>query len=387
MPTITTTVDRTRFLDLSPVQPPTKEVSSEELNAVDQVLTQKPKRPVVRTLEDRKRLVGNTAIDVNALLPLANPHFRDFWRKGMDNHWAPHDIPMLKDAETWNKAPGTPGALTEAERQVVLINLGFFSPSESLIGNNVALALYRYINDPAARQALGRLFFEESIHNETFMYIVESLGLNETEIYSMYHTNPVVAEKCTFMQEATAALVEERIDTNTLEGKRTLMEALLAQMIMEGILFYSGFVMNLSLYRRNLMMGIGKQYAYIMRDESVHIDIIRTIFNQLKDREWPEVWTEEFKEFVVQRIDEAIDIETRYAHMCLPKGIIGLKPEQFGEYVKYLADRRLQFIGMEKRYHASNPFLWLSEVTDLTQESNFFEAKVTEYRQGLDFAD
>lgn len=151
---------------------------------------------------------------------------------------------------------------------------------------------------------------------------------------------------------------------------------------MEGILFYSGFVMNLSLYRRNLMKGIGKQYAYIMRDESLHIEIIRTIFNHLKDVEWPETWNQEFQAFVVAKVQEAVEIETRYAAMCLPKGVMGLKAEMFAEYVKYLADRRLEFIGMKKIYNASNPFPWLSEVVDLSVETNFFEGRVTEYQAG-----
>lgn len=372
--------DRLRFISQNPI---TSEVTPEELAQVETALaTPKTRKPVIKSDSERAKLVGNTAIDVNALLPLKFPIFREFWRTGQNNNWIPVDIPMSDDIATWNKVPGTPGALSEGERKMVLINLGFFSPAESLIGNNVALALYRYVNDPAARQALGRLFFEETIHNETFMYIVESLGLNEKEIYSMYHTNPIIAEKCAFMQEATSALVEEKIDVQSLEGRQTFMEALLAQMIMEGILFYSGFVMNLSLYRRNLMKGIGKQYAYIMRDESLHIEIIRTIFNHLKNVEWPEIWTEDFQKFTVEKVKEAVAIETQYAEMCLPKGIMGLKAEMFAEYVRYLADRRLEFIGMKKIYNATNPFPWLSEVVDLSVETNFFEGRVTEYQAG-----
>lgn len=380
IPTQEPKTNRLKFISREPIS---RAVKQEELAEVEKALQiPRERKPIIRSNQERIQLVGNTAIDVNALLPLKFPIFREFWRTGQNNNWIPVDIPMLDDIATWNKTPGTPGSLTEGERQMVLLNLGFFSPAESLIGNNVALALYRYVNNPAARQALGRLFFEETIHNETFMYIVESLSLNEKEIYSMYHSNPIIAEKCSFMQEATAALVEERIDILTPEGKKTFMEALLAQMIMEGILFYSGFVMNLSLYRRNLMKGIGKQYAYIMRDESLHIEIIRTIFNHLKNVEWQEIWDEEFQRFVVDKIQEAVEIETRYASMCLPKGVMGLKAPMFTEYVRYLADRRLEFIGMQKIYNATNPFPWLSEVVDLSVETNFFEGRVTEYQVG-----
>jgi ribonucleoside-diphosphate reductase beta chain len=298
----------------------------------------------------------------------------------MDNNWLPTTVPMLKDKQTWQRSPDDPEGLTLDERHVVLTNLSFFSPSESLIGNHIGLALMKYINDPGARQALWRLGFEESIHNETFMYIVESLGLNEKEIYSAYHTVPVIQAKTSFMQEATESLANERIDTNTIEGKRTFIEALLAQMIMEGILFYSGFVMILNLHKQNKMTGIGKQYAYIMRDESVHIEIVRTIFNILTKEEWPEVWTEDLQNLCYQKIKEAVELEIAYARYCLPNGIMGLKADMFVDYVQYLADRRLEFIGLKKIYNSTNPFPWLEEVVDLKEQANFFEGRVTEYQ-------
>jgi ribonucleoside-diphosphate reductase beta chain len=304
----------------------------------------------------------------------------------MDNNWLPTTIPMQEDIATWRKPEGMEGALTQAERHMVLTNLSFFSPSESLIGNNVALALMKHITDPACRQALWRLGFEESIHNETFMYIVESLGLDEKKIYSEYHSNPVIRAKCEFLQDATDALLEGRIDTNTRDGRKTLLKALLAQMIMEGILFYSGFVMILNLYKQNKMKGIGEQYKYILRDESLHLEIIRTIFLQLISNEWADEWDDELKSFVREKIKEAVTLEVEYAHYCLPTGVLGLRAEMFLDYVQYLADRRLEFIGLEKEYGSTNPFPWLSEMVDLRTQTNFFEGRVTEYRSsGLDW--
>jgi len=369
--------DRLRFLQLE--EPTVNQPSETEIQAKG---PEEPRRRQFRSKTDdgSPKLISNVAFDSNALLPLNFPIYREFWRTGMNNNWIPTDVPMTDDIATWRKTKGTPGALTEEERRMVMINFQFFSPAESLIGNNVILALYNYITDPAARQALGRIFTEEGIHNETFMYIVESLRLNEKEVYSAYKNEPVIMEMCAFMQDATAQLVEQKIDTNTLEGKRTFMDALLAQMIMEGILFYSGFVMILSLKRRNLLPGVGTQYAYIMRDESLHIEIIRTIFNHLKDKEWPEVWDDAFKTRVVEKIKEAIALSVNYANFCLPNGIMGLKANTFNQYVQYLGDRRLEFMGMPKLFNASNPFPWLSEMIDLPKEVNFFEGTVTDYQ-------
>lgn len=339
----------------------------------------KTKRSFSKTEAEEGKLVGNTSTDCNALLPLRFPIFREHWRTGMNNNWLPGTISMADDIATWRKPEGMEGALTNAERHMVLTNLSFFSPSESLIGNNVSLALMKYINDPAARQALWRLGFEESIHNETFMYIVESLGLSETQIYSAYQTNPVIKAKCEFLQDATTALAEEKIDINTRSGRKTFLKALIAQMIMEGILFYSGFVMILNLYRLGKMKGIGEQYKYILRDESLHLEIIRTIFHQLIQNEWAEDWDEELKEFFRESIREAVQLEIDYTNYCLPVGTLGLRAPMFIDYVQYLADRRLEFGGLSKMYGSVNPFPWLSEMIDLTVETNFFEGRVTEY--------
>lgn len=335
-----------------------------------------------RTTANDKLLVGATKTDVNALLPLRFPHFRDLWEIGMKNNWTPKEVQMTLDIQMWNRPAGAAGSLTEDERRMVKINMGFFATAESLIGNNVALGLLRYINNPEARQALWRLGFEESIHNETFMYIVESLGLNEAEIYNMYHELPSVQLKDQFLQDATAALADQTIDTDTAHGKKAIFEALIAQMIMEGVLFYSGFVMILNLKRNNKMNGIGDQYRYIMRDETVHMMTIREIFNHLKNVEWAEFWTPELEAFCIAKFKEAVELETAYAQDCLPRGVLGLRAEMFIDYVQYLVDRRLELIGIPKVYGSVNPFPWLSEMVDLKEDTNFFEGKVTNYQSG-----
>lgn len=355
------------------------EVLKKEQIAIPEPEKKGPENSYAKKEEEIGNLIGNTPTDCNALLPLRFPIFREHWRTGMNNNWLPGTIPMSDDITTWKKPAGMEGALTPEERHVVLTNLSFFSPSESLIGNNVALALMKHVNDPAARQALWRLGFEESIHNETFMYIVESLGIDESQIYSNYKTVPVIRNKCEFLQSATTALTEGKIDTTTREGRKTLLRALIAQMIMEGILFYSGFVMVLNLYRLGKMKGMGEQYKYILRDESLHLEIIRTIFNHLIQNEWKEDWDEEMQAFCTEKIQEAVNLEIEYAKYCLPVGVLGLRAEMFIDYVQYLADRRLEFIGLKKVYEASNPFPWLSEMVDLTTETNFFEGRVTEY--------
>jgi len=148
---------------------------------------------------------------------------------------------------------------------------------------------------------------------------------------------------------------------------------------MEGIFFYAGFAMMLSMLRQNKMIGVGEQFQYILRDESVHLafgaDLVNTIVS-----ENPAIWTEEFKATITENIKKAVELEAQYAKDSLPRGILGLNSEIIHEYLKYIADRRLERIGLAKVYGVSNPLPWMSEIIDLKKEKNFFETRVTEYQ-------
>jgi ribonucleoside-diphosphate reductase beta chain len=333
-------------------------------------------------------LIGLNPTDVNALLPLRHPQFRQYWKIGTENNWLPQEVSMAADQAQWAAPIGSPEGLTEDQRRMVMINLGFFSTAESLIGNNVVLALYSYLTNPEVRQALLRIAWEESVHVETFMYIVESLGLNEREIYSMYQSLNCIKAKDAFLAESTAAACQHSINVETPEGKRAFAEVLLSQIIMEGLFFYSGFAMILKLRDIKKLVGIGQQYEYIMKDETLHMNIMRDIFLTLMTGEWKEIWDDPFKSFVEEKLKEAVELESAYAKECLPRGILGLHADQFMEYAKFMADRRAEQLGLNKIYHATNPFPWMEKLVDKSKESNFFEQRVTSYKSGpLEFED
>ena len=183
-----------------------------------------------------------------------------------------------------------------------------------------------------------------------------------------------------FEMELTADILKDGFNTNSFEGTQKFLENLIGYyVIMEGIFFYSGFVMILSLQRQNKMTGIGEQFQYILRDESTHLNFGIDLINGIKD-ENPEIWTSEFQTYIISKIKEAVELEYRYAIDCLPRGILGLSAPMFREYVQYIADRRLERIGLKIQYGSKNPFPWMSETIDLQKEKNFFETRVTEYQ-------
>jgi ribonucleoside-diphosphate reductase beta chain len=322
-----------------------------------------------------KRLINCHAVDVNQLMPLKYKWAWEHYLNGCANHWMPNEVSMGKDIELWKS-----DKLSPDERRVIMRTLGFFSTAESLVGNNIVLAIFRHITNPEARQYLLRQSFEEAIHTHTFLYIVESLTLDQGEIFNMYNEISTIREKDQFEMELTEAVLQPDFSTESHEGAQKFLENLIGYyIIMEGIFFYSGFVMILSFLRQNKMIGIGEQFQYILRDETVHLNFGIDLINGIKE-ENPELWSQEFQASIIAKIKQAVELEIRYAEDCLPRGILGLTAPMFRDYVQHIADRRLERIGLKAIYRSKNPFPWMSETIDLAKEKNFFETRVTEYQ-------
>lgn len=322
-----------------------------------------------------KRLINCKTVDVNQLMPIKYHWAWEHYLNGCNNNWLPSEVPMQKDIELWKS-----NKLSEDEKRVIMRNLGFFSTGESLVGNNIVLAIFKFITNPEARQYLLRQAFEEAVHTHTFHYIVESLSLDSREVFNMYHEVNSIKEKDDFEMRLTTDILDPNFSTDSVEGIQKFVKNLVGfYIIMEGIFFYSGFVMILSFNRQNKMTGVGEQFQYILRDETIHLNFGIDLINGIKE-ENPEIWTEEFQQELIELVDEAVKLEIAYAKDCLPNGILGLNVDLFDDYVKHVADRRLERVGLGVKYKTSNPFPWMSETMDLGKEKNFFETRVTEYQ-------
>ncbi|TDJ66721.1 MAG: ribonucleotide-diphosphate reductase subunit beta [Proteobacteria bacterium] len=331
-----------------------------------------------RLVVDDKQMI-NCRADVNQLVPFK---YKWAWQKYLDgcaNHWMPQEINMNADIQLWKSTDG----LTDDERTIIKRNLGFFSTADSLVANNLVLAVYRHITNPECRQYLLRQAFEEALHTHAYQYCVESLGLDEAEIFNMYREVPVVHQKAQWAMRFTDSLGDPNFHTGTLAANQRLLRDLVAfYVIFEGIFFYVGFVQILSMGRRNKMTGVAEQFQYILRDESMHLNFGIDVINQIK-LENPDIWTESLRAELIQLIKEAVDLEILYAHDTMPRGILGLNAAMFKEYLQFIANRRCSQIGLSEQYPgATNPFPWMSEVMDLKKEKNFFETRVTEYQTG-----
>ncbi|WP_374258424.1 ribonucleotide-diphosphate reductase subunit beta [Aquabacterium sp.] len=326
---------------------------------------------------DKRIINGQT--DVNQLVPFKYKWAWDKYLATCANHWMPQEINMSRDIALWKD----PNGLSEDERRIIKRNLGFFVTADSLAANNITLGTYRHITAPECRQFLLRQAFEEAIHTHAYQYIVESLGLDEGEIFNAYHEVPSIRAKDEFLIPFIDAIMDPNFKTGTFENDQALLKSLIVfACLMEGLFFYVGFTQILALGRQNKMTGAAEQYQYILRDESMHCNFGIDLINQLK-LENPHLWTSTFKAEIKALFHKAVDLEYAYAEDTMPRGVLGLNASMFKGYLRYIANRRATQIGLEELFpNEENPFPWMSEMIDLKKERNFFETRVIEYQSG-----
>ena len=327
---------------------------------------------------DEKAMI-NCRADLNQLVPFK---YDWAWQKYLDgcaNHWMPQEINMTADVATWKSKEG----LTDDERRIVMRSLGYFSTADSLVANNLVLGIYRLVTNPECRQYLLRQAFEEAIHTHAYQYCIESLGMDEGEVFNMYREVPSVAKKAAWSISHTHELSDPNFSTGTIEADQQLLRNLIGFYgVTEGIFFYCGFTQILSMGRRNKMTGVAEQFQYILRDESMHLNFGIDVINQIK-LENPHLWTEEFKEEVTQMILEGTALEIEYARDTMPRGVLGMNAAMMEDYLHFIANRRLTQLGLTEQFPgATNPFPWMSEIVDLRKEKNLFETRVIEYQTG-----
>ncbi|CAI8356856.1 MAG: Ribonucleoside-diphosphate reductase subunit beta [Halieaceae bacterium] len=367
-------------------EPSPAEPSPEAMQAAEAVIANMDASAGVEELEmgasrlsvDEKAMI-NCRADLNQLVPFK---YDWAWQKYLDgcaNHWMPQEINMTADVATWKSSDG----LSEDERRIVMRSLGYFSTADSLVANNLVLGIYRLITNPECRQYLLRQAFEEAIHTHAYQYCIESLGMDEGEIFNMYREVPSVAKKAAWSLSHTHELSDPNFSTGTIEADQQLLRNLIGFYgVTEGIFFYCGFTQILSMGRRNKMTGVAEQFQYILRDESMHLNFGIDVINQIK-LENPHLWTEEFKEEVTQMILEGTALEIEYARDTMPRGVLGMNAAMMEEYLHFIANRRLNQLGLSEQFSgAQNPFPWMSEIMDLRKEKNFFETRVIEYQTG-----
>lgn len=351
--------------------PPVTSITAADVAAAKQELVEQKEMlgADARVKVDQKAMI-NCRADLNQLVPFKYDWAWQKYLDGCSNHWMPQEVSMTQDIALWKSKDG----LTDAERRVVMRCLGYFSTADSLVANNIVLGVYRLITNPEARQYLLRQAFEEAIHTHAYQYCVESLGIDNGEVFNMYNEVESVARKAAWSIKHTKALTDPTFTTGTRETDQELLRNLIAYYVVtEGVFFYCGFSQILSMGRRNKMTGVAEQFQYILRDESMHLNFGIDVINQIKI-ENPHLWTTEFQKEASKMIMEGLALEVEFARDTMPEGILGMNAALMEQYLKFIANRRCIQINLPQPYpNVENPFPWMSEIMDLRKEKNFFD--------------
>jgi ribonucleoside-diphosphate reductase beta chain len=307
------------------------------------------------------------------ILPLKYQWAYDLYKTMKNNHWEPEDIPMQKDVELWRSSD-----LSDAERWIIKMAIGYFSAAEGIVGDNIQHVTRELVTAPELKLLLGRHAHEENIHADSLVYMISSLGINPHECEAMFEDIPTIERKTNFVVSNSRALRRDMDLTTTKDKQAFTKNLFLFGQCMEGTQFYGLFGMVLSLYRQNKFPGLGQMFRYTLRDESNHIEVFRNLMMDLIE-ENQDVWTPEFREELRDLMREAVELEKDFIRDCLPVNSVGLSADEFCQYIDYIADRRLEGVGLKPLMPgAENPFPWLAEMMDIKKEQNFFEGRVTD---------
>jgi len=294
------------------------------------------------------------------------------YQQAVRNTWFPHEIALKEDLEDWAK-------MTDDEKHAVEFLMAFFNPAELIVNRSIALGMYPYLKAPECHLYMAKVMWEEANHCVSFEYVLETFPFDKEKIYNVHLDTPSMQAKEAYIMKYLNKMTDERLDIETVEGKKDFIRNLVAtNIVMEGTWFYSGFMVALSFRQRNQLRNFGSMISWVLRDESLHlkfgINLVHTVLEENK-----ELLTEDFAEEIRSIVIEGVDREVAYNKDLFPKGILGLNADYVNQYVQYVADRRLEELGLEKHYNVTNPAKWMSTATDVLELVNFFESQNTSY--------
>ncbi|MES2876097.1 MAG: ribonucleotide-diphosphate reductase subunit beta [Patescibacteria group bacterium] len=317
-------------------------------------------------------ILGTGIQDGLLLKPVHYQWAMDLYDQAVANTWFPNEIQLGQDLSDWKK-------MSDEEKHALTYLMSYFNPNELLVNKALAFGVYPYVNAAECHLYLAKQMWEEANHCMSFEYVLETFPIDRETAYNAHNDVPSMVAKEEFTTKYITRMTEQTLDITTTEGKKDFVKNLIAyNIILEGVWFYSGFMVALSFRQRNLMRNFGSLMDWVIRDESLHLKFgINLILTTLEENE--DLQTEEFAAEIKQMILDAVEMEEQYNNDLLPKGILGLNAEYVNQYVKYLTDRRLEELGFEAHYKVSNPAKWMAAANDTLQLVNFFESTNTSY--------
>jgi ribonucleoside-diphosphate reductase beta chain len=312
------------------------------------------------------------------LRPMKYPLFFEMYKNGIKNTWTVEEVDFSTDLVDLNSK------LTEAERHLIRRLVAFFATGDSIVGNNLVLNLYKHINSPEGRMYLSRQLYEEALHVQFYLTLLDSYIPNpdeRAEAFRAIESIPSIKKKADFCFKWMDS-INNLEEIKTIDDRRRfLMNLICFATCVEGLFFYAAFAYVYFLRSKGLLAGLASGTNWVFRDESMHMAFALEVIKTARKEE-PELFNAQMEDMVVQMLEDAIDCEMEFAIDVLQLGVAGLSVKDMRQYLEYCADQRLETLNIAPRYNAKNPFDFM-ELQDMQELANFFERRVSAYQVGV----
>ncbi|MGW4466671.1 ribonucleotide-diphosphate reductase subunit beta [Micromonospora sp. NPDC004704] len=328
------------------------------------------------TSTDRTSMLLDPGMDLT-LRPMRYPHFFDRYRDAIRNTWTVEEVDLHSDLADL-------GRLTSAERHLVSRLVAFFATGDTIVANNLVLNLYQHVNSPEGRLYLSRQLFEEAVHVQFYLNLLDTYVPDEQERFAAFdaiENIPSIRRKAQFCFRWIDSIFELRELRSREDRRAFLLNLICFAACIEGLFFYGAFAYVYFLRSRGLLHGLASGTNWVFRDESMHMAFAFDVVDTVR-REEPDLFDDEMRQQVRDMLAEAVECEVQFAEDLLEQGVSGMSLPDMREYLQHVADRRLAQLDLAPMYGSKNPFAFM-ELQDVQELSNFFERRVSAYQVGV----
>ena len=326
------------------------------------------------TPNERAKHILDPGFDLT-LRPMRYPVFFDMYKDAIKNTWTVDEIDFSDDLVDLDRK------LMPAEKHMVSRLVAFFATGDSIVSNNLVLNLYSHINSPEARMYLSRQLYEEALHVQFYLTLLDNYipDMKEREAaFAAVENIPSIKAKADFCFKWMNQIQDVQVVETKEQRKQFLMNLICFATCIEGLFFFAAFAYVYFLRSKGLLNGLAAGTNWVFRDESAHMSFAFEVINTVRE-EQPELFDEDLEARVIEMFEEAVECELMFAEDLLEGGVSGLSLKDMRAYLEFVADQRLANLGMAPRFGSKNPFAFM-ELQDVQELSNFFERKVSAYQ-------
>lgn len=328
-------------------------------------------------INDHKASLLDAGFDLT-LRPMRYPRFYEMYRAAIKNTWTVEEIDFQIDLGHLSQR------MTPADRHLIERLVAFFATGDSIVSNNLVISLYRHINSPEARMYLSRQLFEEALHIQFYLTLLDNYvpdHQRRAQAFAAIENIPSIRRKAEFCQKWTDEVLGVGLIESDDDKRRFLLNLTCFASCIEGLFFFGAFAYVYSLRSRGLLPGLASGTNWVFRDESAHMAFAFEVINTVRHEE-PHLFDAAWEQQVQAMIEEAVECESAFADDVLSGGVVGLTRGEMRQYLEYVADQRLRTLKLPTRYNARNPFAFM-ELQDVQELTNFFERRVSAYQVGV----